>query len=1493
MPANEKRRSTPPIKIHVSVFLARSRAYVLNFITPFLLLALCGLCRGEVIIAEFLADNVTGIKDENDTRQDWIKLYNSGPAAVSLAGWCLSDDASNKLKWEFPHISIGSGRTLLVWASGKDRRIPNLPLHTNFSLAKAGEYLGLHRPATSEFGRPLVVDEFAPSFPAQATDVSFGRSFTQKTIPLLASGAIARYRVLANSPTGQAQYSGASYDRGDVGTNLPDGWNVSASFPDGAWTIAATGIGYDTDGTFLRLVGSSPSGNCQTALRDVNTSILIRCPFTVADLAAFTNITLKMKYEDGFVAFVNGTQVAQANNPAALTYNSNAPVALDETIVNAWSEFTIPANLLRTGTNLLAIQGLNSSANSSDFIILPEIIGSTGVVIGDPVYFSSTTPTSLNGVGTAGPVMFNPLPADPAVPRPTGSGTSPPLSVSVKVLKTQHAITAVKAFYRIMFNAESAGIALLDNGVSPDATANDGVYSANLPTTAVGAAQMLRWRFEAVDAAGNLTKLPAFSDPLDSPKYFGTVARSPLATNSQLPVLEWFVEGAPSTGPTAATFRGSCYYLGYFYDNTGHEIHGQSTASLAKKSYDFDSNSGYHFLWQEGETRVKDLNLLSNIADKTKTRNSLSHEVGKRIGAPYHFCFPVRMHLNGDFHGVMDFMEDGDDRMLKRNGLDPEGALYKIYAETMNVSPEKKTRKTEPNTDLDTFTNSLDPAQPRTTRRTYGYDNINIAATINYLVLRQLNSDADHGHKNYYLYRDTNTTGEWLPIVWDVDLSQGHQWNGDNGTGGYFNDTLTAKNALNRHSGANRLYNLILESSEFQEMFARRMRTVMDSILQAPGTANGWFETRMRELAASLDPDPANPSPLTDGDLDHAKWGVNAAFIDNRPREEVERVVTGYFPARRTFLFDQSTTRPLVQKSGLTGGTPIPGAPQAVRPDAIVVDSLDYYPSPTSQAGEYLILRNTTANAIDLSGWRIRGGIDHSFTPGTVIPAGAATAAVEYKGLLHLVKNATAFRARTSGPKGGENRFIQGNYSGQLSARGETIQLFDATNALITTYRYVGNPSPAQSWLRVSEVHYHPAPPTPEESAALNGVTGEDFEFIELVNNGPTTIDLSGMSFTAGVNYAFPPNYLAPGARIVLAKRPGAFRLRHPDLIGVLGGYEGNLNNDGDRLELTEASGEVVLDFSFNDAWYPRSDGLGYSLVLRDPATAVTALSLASSWIASAARDGSPGQGDTFAPLTIPLARLSNLSVRTSLDAHQIVTVGFTLSGGSKSVLLRAVGPTLVDFGVPNFMADPKLDLFSGTNKVNSNDNWGGTNALAFAFQSVGAFGYASPSSRDAALVTTINGGQTLQVSGPTAGTVLVEGYDAVIGDLPRFTNLSARNQVGTGTNILIAGFTLWGSGKRDLLVRAVGPKLIDFGVTAVLLDPKLEIFSGTTKIAENDNWPASLAPAFASVGAFGLTPGSKDAAITVSLPAGSYTVQVSGADGGVGEAIVEIYELP
>jgi hypothetical protein len=95
------------------------------------------------------------------------------------------------------------------------------------------------------------------------------------------------------------------------------------------------------------------------------------------------------------------------------------------------------------------------------------------------------------------------------------------------------------------------------------------------------------------------------------------------------------------------------------------------------------------------------------------------------------------------------------------------------------------------------------------------------------------------------------------------------------------------------------------------------------------------------------------------------------------------------------------------------------------------------------------------------------------------------------------------------------------------------------------------------------------------------------------------------------------------------------------------------------------------------------------------------------------------------------------------------------------------------------------------------------------------------------------------------------------------------------------------------VLIRAVGPTLASFGVGGTLADPKLEVFNGTTKVTENDNWAASDAATFTSVGAFALTAGSRDAALVTQLNPGSYTAQVSGVNNGTGIALVEVYELP
>ncbi|MCU0749139.1 MAG: lamin tail domain-containing protein, partial [Akkermansiaceae bacterium] len=423
-----------------------------------------------------------------------------------------------------------------------------------------------------------------------------------------------------------------------------------------------------------------------------------------------------------------------------------------------------------------------------------------------------------------------------------------------------------------------------------------------------------------------------------------------------------------------------------------------------------------------------------------------------------------------------------------------------------------------------------------------------------------------------------------------------------------------------------RLYQLIGEVPEFREMYLRRLRTLMDTILQPPGTSNGFLETRMRQIAATVDPDPA-ASSWTDGDLDAARWGVWGRGL--RVREETEYVISNHFAQRRAFLYDQSASRQLFGAS-LGSGDPIPNAGQTNTANMVSIQSLDYLPTSGNQNQEFIILKNNSSVAVDVSGWTLDGAVSHVFEGGTVIPAGAGTAGVEYKGLLHVAKDAWAFRSRSVAPTGGQKRLVQGNYSGQLSARGETLNLRNAAGQLIATFSYPGAPTNLQRYLRISELQYHPKSPSAAELAALPGVTEDDFEYIELMNIGPVSITLTGASFVGGIGFTFPTSTLAAGGRMILAKNPAAFAVRYPSVAAtVRGPYEGALVNTGERLEIADAVGEIVLDFEYKDGWYPATDGSGHSLVVRNPsAIPFDSYGLPTEWAISGGNNGSPGTTD-------------------------------------------------------------------------------------------------------------------------------------------------------------------------------------------------------------------------------------------------------------------------
>jgi hypothetical protein len=277
--------------------------------------------------------------------------------------------------------------------------------------------------------------------------------------------------------------------------------------------------------------------------------------------------------------------------------------------------------------------------------------------------------------------------------------------------------------------------------------------------------------------------------------------------------------------------------------------------------------------------------------------------------------------------------------------------------------------------------------------------------------------------------------------------------------------------------------------------------------------------------------------------------------------------------------------------------------------------------------------------------------------------------------------------------------------------------------------------------------------------------------------------------------------------------------------------------------------------------------------------------------------------------LTLGASRLGNLSVRsTAGTGSDTLIVGCVVGQGDPApLLIRGIGPALAGFGVTGGLADPVLTVTDANNSiVATNDNWStgtNTNQTVAVTTRVGAFALAT-NALDAALVANLTpGSYSAVVSGKTAapGLALMEAYDtSTTATSAKLVNMSARTNVGTGGSILIAGFTIQGDAPKQLLIRAIGPSLTQFGVTGVLADPQLALFrqGSDTVIQQNDNWltssnAAQLGFASAQVGAFTLPANSRDSAMLVTLTPGSYTAQVSGVGAATGVALVEIYEVP
>jgi len=267
--------------------------------------------------------------------------------------------------------------------------------------------------------------------------------------------------------------------------------------------------------------------------------------------------------------------------------------------------------------------------------------------------------------------------------------------------------------------------------------------------------------------------------------------------------------------------------------------------------------------------------------------------------------------------------------------------------------------------------------------------------------------------------------------------------------------------------------------------------------------------------------------------------------------------------------------------------------------------------------------------------------------------------------------------------------------------------------------------------------------------------------------------------------------------------------------------------------------------------------------------------------------------GQVFRVTALP-AQAVNISGRARVESGQgAVISGFILTGPTaKRVGVRALGPSLANFGVSGPLADPVVLLTRGDGSlVMANDNWKNTQQAEIT----GA-GLAPPDNREAALIATLPAGNyTAVVSGKNGGTgvALAEVYDLDQAADSRLANISTRATVGTGSNVLIGGF-ITGSkiGATRVAIRALGPSLQQFGIANSLPDPWLALYNANgTVLASDDNWQTHPNQA-AAIASYGLAPPNDlESAIAISLAPGRYTATVTGKNNQTGIGLLEIYD--
>jgi hypothetical protein len=1139
----------------------------------------------RVLISEFMAANNVTLTNAFGRADDWIELHNNTATTVNLGGWHLTDNANNLAKWMFPPVSLMPGEYLVVWASDENT-VTNGQIHTSFRLGAEGEYLALVRP------NGTIEHEYAPQFPAQRNDISYGVDLLQNGADLTLVPEQAGCRVLVPAS--------------DIGTL----WH-NRIYDDSGWLPGGTAVGYETTGSEY---DENINTDVQAAMFNQMPSVYIRIPFQVDDPALFTELKLHVLFEDGFVAYLNGVEVARSNATATPAWNASATAARDSSSALMSTTFPIaqiPVSLLVSGTNVLAIHAMNQSAAATTFLMQPSLEATlaNGVTVLQPRYYAQPTPAQPNSGGFLGSVAgpefsvnrgFYSSPFAVTITCPTAGATirftldgSTPSEVHGTLYTGPIPVNTTTILRAVAYRTGWKSSAVdTHTYFFTESVLSQPANPAGWPSRWVGTVTFdayINWSDYEIDpqiiGAPNhlanavrvaLTNIPTLSLVTDLNHLFDP--NTGIYTNPREEGIGWErpvsaelihpdgapgfqincgirVQGGGSRGPSSTPKHSLRLLFKGIYGPT--KLNYPLFAGSEVDSFDtIHLRAVYNNAWTKLESDQR--------ARAQYNQDQYARDLQLAVGPTSVHGNVCHLYINGLYWGLYHPGERPDASWAAAHfgGLKEEWDALNAGAPVDGTAAAWNEMWSRANQDLALWQN---------------YTNLaalcDVTSLSDYLIIMHYVDIQDWDNKNTYAVRRRAPGETFKFLCWDSERAL------ERPTGV---SALNVNNNL-RPSG---LFQRAQASAEFRLHFADRVHKHFfhDGVMTPSRATNLW-----RQRSDMIDTVIAAES---------ARWGDF--------RQERGQTTTVYTPAEHYFPYQQNL---------LTNF--FPGRTAFILNEYIARGLYPPLAAPTfSQHG------GGFSNSANIS---ISGPAPIYYTTDGSDPRQPGTGAILgtlYTGAISL-SHSTRIKARS---------FDGNTWSALLEA-----DFFDLA------------PGP----LRISELMYAPRPPSGAELAVSSAP--EEFAFVEIHNTGTKTVGLVGVSFIDGIRFDFSRAAtltIAPGDYLVLVKNPVAFAARYPAVPAakIAGQYQGHLAQSGESLKLHVAGVGTVVAFEYGGGrgWPLPAESAGHSLVPRilDDQTS-DRLSHGGNWRASVKVDGSPGSPE---PDPHPRLALNEIAAHTDFN---------------------------------------------------------------------------------------------------------------------------------------------------------------------------------------------------------------------------------------------------